>query len=286
MCMENAVAVETRNSGKLEKPLPKGGSQDDTVSSRPPSDPVVRPLTTGISHAPTHKGDHDVLDAIISEEKMKTFPKLDLTAAVDKGLERKGARCPVFGVSLVASGDQVYAPYLQRPFPLTDDVIAERRLLLSSSSASVLQRVEIAHRLQRPKLLSDMRAFKAANPGSVFQDFISWYGNPGNPLEEYGSIFEDLSYDNSGKPLEDELKSSNEQLRLHGEAAVATSDPVAHKLDPAAEAISVLNETRNFWAETWDKADPCPSVEQKPLFDASGTMEVVIDYLETLHPAR
>ena len=38
-----------------------------------------------------------------------------------------------------------------------------------------------------------MSVFKAANPGAVFQDFITWYGNPENPLEQ----FEDKKLDNS-----------------------------------------------------------------------------------------
>lgn len=95
------------------------------------------------------------------------------------GTARKGARCPVLGASLSKTGDQLYAPYLQRPYPLTDDVIAQRQIMMrrqkgAKASATIKQRIEIAQRLQRPKLLSDMQAFKAANPGAVFQDFVGW----------------------------------------------------------------------------------------------------------------
>jgi Rab3 GTPase-activating protein catalytic subunit len=182
-------------------------------------------------------------------------------------LKRKGAYCPVNGLSLAATGDQLYAPYLQRSYPLTDDVIAERRRMLAQqegtmASAVVQQRLEIAHRLQKPKLLSDMSSFKAANPGSGFQDFVSWYGNPLNPLDEY-----------------EELKST-EEMHL----GVATARPVATKMDRAAEAIRVLNETRDLWSVTWDEAKPIPASHQIPLFDATNTVEITLDYLETLHP--
>eukprot|EP00957_Ditylum_brightwellii_P159670 12153401-Ditylum_brightwellii.AAC.1 len=46
--------------------------------------------------------------------------------------KRRGARCPVHGVNLIASGDQLYAPYLQRNTPLTDDVLLQRRVMLAS----------------------------------------------------------------------------------------------------------------------------------------------------------
>ena len=71
------------------------------------------------------------------------------------------ARCPIQGAQLLATGDQMYAPYLQRPFPSTDDVMAERRLVLlrqvgGKSITTNGQRLEIAQRFQRPKLRRDM----------------------------------------------------------------------------------------------------------------------------------
>jgi Rab3 GTPase-activating protein catalytic subunit len=39
---------------------------------------------------------------------------------------------------------------------------------------SIRERIEVSQRLQKPKLLSDMSAFKAANHGAVFEDFLSW----------------------------------------------------------------------------------------------------------------
>jgi Rab3 GTPase-activating protein catalytic subunit len=179
---------------------------------------------------------------------------------------RRGARCPVHGVSLVASGDQLYAPYLQRPPPATDDVIWTRRQMLSRHRScdvvKIQDRLEIAHRLQRPKLLSDMRAFQAANPGSVFQDFINWYGNPDNPLEDPGEESETDSPPPNG------------------------SSKMSVKLDQASEAIQILTATRDFFSNTWDEATPCAAVDQEPLFDAFSTVEMVLDSFETMHPAN
>jgi hypothetical protein len=180
--------------------------------------------------------------------------------------ERKGARCPMKNINLLETGDQLYAPYLQRPYPLTDDVITQRRMMLlkqkssGKASSTVLRRMEVAHLLQKPKLLSDMQAFKAANPNAIFQDFVNWYGNPRDPLEEY-----------------------EESLSLA--LRPGTSDTIETKLDKAKEGIYVLSMTRDFWTGTWKEAKPLSASFQEPLFDATMTVEMMLDFLETLHPA-
>ena len=144
---------------------------DGHFSPRGGDDATITSCTTGKSLATNRFFDAD--------EGSIPFVEADGTPSVG-GLQRKGARCPVYGASLLKTGDQLYAPYLQRPFPLTDDVITQRQLMMNrqkgaKASTTVKQRIEIAQRLQRPKLFSDMQAFKAANPGAVFQDFVSWY---------------------------------------------------------------------------------------------------------------
>lgn len=215
-----------------------------------------------------------ILGSIGTDEGSVT-ERMDYTTSVTQRQSRRGARCPVQGVSLVASGDQLYAPYLQRSDPVTDDVILERRMMLSNARSptskkkkkiKVSDRIEIAHRLQKPKLLSDMRAFRAANPGAVFTDFVNWYGNPGNPLDDYA----DKTCDTKG---------------VDGQSLDPRRFSTAVKLDNASEAIQILTAMRDFWSATWDEATPCPAAEQDPLFDSSTTVEMLLDSLETMHPA-
>jgi len=185
--------------------------------------------------------------------------------------KRKGARCPVHGLNLVENQDQVYAPYLQRPHPLTDDIIHERKLMLSQhwkapnrTSKKTLQfRIGVAQRLQKPKLLSDMCSFQSANPGALFSDFVNWYGNPGNPLEEY------IEEETKSPQLEDMHKKS-----------------VGVKMDLASEAIQILNATRDFWTTTWEEASPVAAIDQDPLFDVEVTVEKVLASFEEMHPAE
>jgi hypothetical protein len=213
---------------------------------------------------------HDAAEAGSIFSATNGFFTMDTVINVPETKRRPGARCPVQGESLSMTGDQLYAPYLQRPYPVTDDVAMERRVMLAKSSDNddkrgILQtRLDIAQRLQRPKLVSDMCAFKAANPKCTLDDFTKWYGNPGNPLDEYNEecVSECMS-------IQEAYKQS-----------------AARKLDKASEAMRVLVSTREFWATAWDEATPVPAAEQDPLFDYYSTVEVVLDYLEQLHPAN
>jgi Rab3 GTPase-activating protein catalytic subunit len=198
------------------------------------------------------------------------FVSLDTVVNVADMRRRPGARCPVQGITLAGSGDQLYAPYLQRPFPLTDDLVLERRVMLArerdgdKKKGTLQGRIDLAHRLQKPKLLSDMCAFKAANPNSTIDDFTKWYGNPGNPLDDYVD-----------DPHPDDVSVQD-----------AYFESAAKKLDKASEAMKVLIATRDFWSSTWEEATPIPASEQQPLFNFTSTVEMIIDYLEQMHPAN
>jgi Rab3 GTPase-activating protein catalytic subunit len=199
------------------------------------------------------------------------FVSLDTVVSVADMRRRPGARCPVQGIALAGSGDQLYAPYLQRPAPLTDDLVLERRVMLARErrggerTRTVLQgRIDLAHRMQKPKLLSDMSSFKAANPNCIIDDFAKWYGNPGSPLDDYND-----------EPIADDISVTS-----------ALYESTAVKLDKASEAMRILMATRDFWSGCWEEALPVPASEQDPLFDFAMTVEMVIDYLEQMHPAN
>ena len=66
----------------------------------------------------------------------------------------------------------------------------------------------------------------------------------------------------------------------------AYKESAAKKLDRASEAMRVLMSTRDFWGQCWEESTPVPASEQQPLFDHVSTVEMIIDYLEQLHPAN
>ena len=131
---------------------------------------------------------------------------------------------------------------------------------------SIKSRIAIAQRLQRPKLLSDMSSFKAANHGAVFEDFVRWYGNPENPLNE-------------------EVNGETARLAIERRSRLPPEEAKTLALEEASEAIAILMSLRAFWEDVWDDAEPCPAFDQEPLFDPNSTVEMVIHSFETMHPA-
>ncbi|KAI1732409.1 rab3 GTPase-activating protein catalytic subunit domain-containing protein [Ditylenchus destructor] len=65
---------------------------------------------------------------------------------------------------------ELYVPLTQDRGPMTEDMIDEHTSFLTS-----LEEGEERARAQSDSLLSDMCAFKAANPGCVFEDFVRWH---------------------------------------------------------------------------------------------------------------
>jgi len=212
----------------------------------------------------------DFFDAMgtIDDEDLSKIDSIVLNTSNDVSMEyemasnlgiRVGARCPLSDSNFTNS--QLFAPYVNRDTPLTDDLIVERSNMIFRSD-TIESRVNAAHRFQRPKLVSDMSSFKSANPGCVFQDFITWYGNPGNPLNQYDdtSAFACVHHkyltESNGMPT-----------------------------DEAAEALYVLDATRSFWSQCWDEAKPVPAKDQTPLFDAFSAVEMLLLWFETMHPA-
>jgi len=186
---------------------------------------------------------------------------------------RVGARCPVpYAMPLIESGNQVYAPYLQRTTPLTDEEEVKHKQMMGLDRGKgedpllIQDRIKIAQRLQKPKLLSDMSSFKAANQGAVFEDFVRWYGNPENPLGE------ELNEDSLKRKAEIRSKLSPEQEKTFA-------------LKEASEAISLLMNLRAFWEDSWDEAEAEAAFEQDPLFNPYITVEMMLHSLETIHPA-
>ena len=110
----------------------------------------------------------------------------------------------------------------------------------------------------------------------MFEDFISWYGNPVDTLDE-------------------ELLCSTSATKttfaaLDGKFCIMrhkVSSKYISSLDLAAsEAVQFLTATRRLWMECWEVATPTPAENQKPLFDPNQEIEKILHYFETMHPTH
>jgi Rab3 GTPase-activating protein catalytic subunit len=145
-------------------------------------------------------------------------------------------------------------PVVQEPGVETEDMLAEKvqaYLHMGSSREAEAQRA----RLQSVSLLSDMEAFKAANPLGCLEDFVRWH----SPRD-----WNDGTGDSGHVPLP-------------AEEAEAGLD----------ERLSVrMRRSGNLWIELWREAKPVPVFRQRALFDATREGERVLAWMESLTQAR
>lgn len=166
------------------------------------------------------------------------------SSADSKGCRRKHAegRLRPFGdLQLLHHEEPLYIPVTQEPAPVTEDMLEEQAEVLVQLGTHA-EGAALRARMQSACLMSDMEAFKAANPKSVLEDFVRWY-SPRDLIEEE-SIHEE-----TGKKI------------------------TKYKLSPRM----LLPD--NMWLEAWESSRPVPARRQKRLFDDTKEAEKVLHFL-------
>ncbi|XP_060187776.1 uncharacterized protein LOC132616975 isoform X2 [Lycium barbarum] len=147
-------------------------------------------------------------------------------------------------LTMLETGEPIYTPVMQEEPLLTEDLIKEtEELVLRTGSLGA----------GCSQLLSDMQAFKAANPGCILEDFIRWHSPP-----------DWMEYD-----ANDEI---NETLDAND------------SLSGRGQLSSRMQKEGNLWRELWETAKPLPAVRQTPLFDEDLAVESILDNLEDISP--
>ncbi|VFR01972.1 unnamed protein product [Cuscuta campestris] len=157
---------------------------------------------------------------------------------------RKGSAGTMGSMMLLKSQQSMHTPYTQDPLLMTEDMHEERLQAIEAFGNSVS-----SAQLEKEVLSSDMSAFKAANPDSVFEDFIRWHS-----------------------PRDWESDDNN---------AMGGS---IKKWPPQGRLSERMSDKGNYWRKIWNEALPLPVSEQKPLVDPNREGEKALHYLETLRP--
>ncbi|KAL4271982.1 hypothetical protein GQ457_13G002130 [Hibiscus cannabinus] len=148
---------------------------------------------------------------------------------------RQGAHQLAENLAMLETGEPIYSPITQEGPLLTEDLIKEtEELVLRTGSVGA----------GCSQLLSDMQAFKAANPGCILEDFVRWHSPP----------------DWTEADSSDEVNSSVTRGQL---------------------SIRMQKEG-NLWRELWDTAKPIPAIKQTPLFDEDLAVEGILNFLEDI----
>ncbi|RDX97105.1 Rab3 GTPase-activating protein catalytic subunit, partial [Mucuna pruriens] len=188
----------------------------------------------------------DTLESANYTEKIPASPLIYARLRTGELVLRLGADCPSGDLTLLETGEPAYSPVTQEGPLLTEDVIKETEefvLRTGSVGAGCSQ------------LLSDMQAFKAANPGCILEDFVRWYSPP-DWTESEGST-EDRNSFYGGESM-----STRGQLSLR------------------------MQKEGNLWRELWETSKPVPAVKQTPLYDEDLAVEGILDAFEDIQPSE
>ncbi|KAK6927129.1 Rab3GAP catalytic subunit, conserved domain, partial [Dillenia turbinata] len=184
-----------------------------------------------------------------------TLSKYDIKSTnVQMSANRK--RCGSAGVvrsmMLLKSCQNMHAPFTQDPPLMTEDMHEERLRAVEAFGNSF----SFSAQLEKDILLSDMSAFKAANPDAVFEDFIRWH-SPGD------------------------WESDENETAVSGSHS---TDGSKKNWPPRGRLSQRMSENGNSWRAIWNEAPAIPAAEQKPLLDPNREGEKILHYLETLRP--
>ncbi|GAQ79459.1 hypothetical protein KFL_000310100 [Klebsormidium nitens] len=204
---------------------------------------------------------------------------------------REGVECAVPGMRLLATGEQMYAPVTQEGPILTEDLIKETEEL-------VLKTGSVGHGCKQ--LLSDMQAFKAANPGCTLEDFVRWYSPPdfitgSMPTPPAKSRHGDEGPETPQKGGTEGPRPEENPVTPSPSRAPDAPEPRASPLTPSRlasrkffqkGALSARMQSEgNLWQELWASAQPIPAVRQAPLFDEELAGETALDELASIAPS-
>nr|XP_006816405.1 PREDICTED: rab3 GTPase-activating protein catalytic subunit-like [Saccoglossus kowalevskii] len=160
-------------------------------------------------------------------------------------------------LTLICNDDELlYIPITQDPAPMTEDQLEEHATVLAELGTSE-EGAELRARMQSACLLSDMEAFKAANPGCMLEDFVRWY-SPRDYIEDD---------DSCNTPHPDMNEEDRDRMKK-------------------GKLSSRMMIPGNMWQEVWSQAKPVPARRQKRLFDDTKEAEKVLHYLASLKPAE
>ena len=174
------------------------------------------------------------------------------SAAEDASRAAVGVDSVLPGLTLLLTGTPMHLPLTQEVRVMTSDKFDEQsEMFARMGTGPEAQRMRTE--MQTAGLLSDMQAFKAANPGCILEDFVRWHSpkdwralpvDPAHPHTRRGEL--------------------TQRMRKRAGAAEGGI---------------------NIWQTLWKSATPVAAADQKPLFDPAVEGEQLLNYLENIEPS-
>ncbi|KAL0302023.1 UNVERIFIED_CONTAM: Rab3 GTPase-activating protein catalytic subunit [Sesamum radiatum] len=160
---------------------------------------------------------------------------------------------------MLETGEPIYSPVMQEPPLLTEDLIKETEEFVLRTGSVGAGCSQLLSDMQAFKVTSNMRcllfvvkAFLAANPGCILEDFVRWHSPP--------------------DWMENDTSSDLENASDGGDVSTK------------GQLSSRMQKEGNLWRELWDTSKPVPAVRQAPLYDEELAVEGILDALEEISP--
>ncbi|TDH71077.1 uncharacterized protein CCR75_008946 [Bremia lactucae] len=172
----------------------------------------------------------------------------------------EGIRNEASVIVCLHTNEPLLEPVTQSPVPMTEDVAKQQQDLLTRLGVGI-ESDKLRQQIQSTTLITDMQAFKAANPRCCLADFIRWY----SPKDW-------ISFEAPLDPRQNDLPEEgrgNWWFEKHGMLSERM------RFGPGHEHI---------WQQMWESSAPVPACRQKRLFDPVQESEKVYHYMETLSP--
>ncbi|XP_065886522.1 rab3 GTPase-activating protein catalytic subunit-like isoform X3 [Dysidea avara] len=156
---------------------------EDTVQSATPGTTVQDMSTTpGTNTQDTNSEDdeefYEAQEEVLNESSDHVIQSSDHVTGETIGDTvwegREGVLHQYQDLVLIATGEPLCIPITQDIAPFTEDMVLEQQQVLAKLGTSE-EAGKLRAKMQSASLLSDMQAFKAANPNCLLEDFVRWY---------------------------------------------------------------------------------------------------------------
>ncbi|KAJ1972343.1 hypothetical protein H4R35_004727, partial [Dimargaris xerosporica] len=204
--------------------------------------------------------------------------------------ERQGHLYPLNGLLLLETGEPLWVPETLDTPIMTEDMLLEQEqylVELGTSPEAAQRRAEVLS----AQLLSDMEAFKAANPGCVLGDFVRWH----SPRDWVSDELLDgtSAMGNEPRSVETRLSAATDGRNDPPSATLSSiasgkgldcsdAQTLRDGVNPPGQLSLRMAEQDNMWQQLWKVAKPVPASQQQPLFDYHRAAGKALDYLARL----
>ncbi|XP_048577238.1 rab3 GTPase-activating protein catalytic subunit isoform X2 [Nematostella vectensis] len=307
--------IERRRSSRLKHGNVKQQNSAQTSTNKSSSNKDGLCLESEPKDSSSEGDEDEFFEAV---EDFSSFPEPSDSGVNEITREGVLRRCGELYL-LAKPCEPLYVPVTQEPAPMTEDMLQQHAEVLTQLGTTE-EGARVRAQMQSASLLSDMEAFKAANPGCLLEDFVRWY-SPNDWLQGPETVEEreelirqqELATEalqesrnstesaqvreNPDGWADDELEVTEEELlniektaaaELMSEAK-AGHVPELHSRPKWAEEGRLSLRMRvpgNMWEEVWHSAKPIPVRRQKRLFDETKEAEKVLHFLVSLKPSE